>query len=92
VNLIIERNGHVRGIYGEALNLAALGTPQISRASHVEPDDSGRWLADLSPVGGPVLGPFSKRSEALEAEVKWLESFWLTPQVQKTESTGDVEV
>lgn len=26
------------------------------------------WWADLTPCGGPVLGPFAKRSEALAAE------------------------
>ncbi len=31
------------------------------------------WWADLLPVNGPVLGPFSTRSEALEAELRWLE-------------------
>jgi hypothetical protein len=77
VNLIIEKNGLVRGIYGEEIALDALGRSRISRASHVEPDDQGRWLADLSPVGGPVLGPFVKRGEALEAEVAWLEANWL---------------
>jgi hypothetical protein len=77
VNLIIEPDGQVRGIYGEEIDLAALGTPKISRASHVEPDAHGRWLADLSPVGGPVLGPFDRRSEALAAEVGWLEEKWL---------------
>ena len=59
------------------IDLAALGAPRITRASHVEPDESGRWLADLAPVGGPVLGPFERRSEALEAEVAWLEANWL---------------
>ena len=34
---------------------------------------------DLRPVDGPVLGPFDRRSEALEAEVAWLEAHWLTP-------------
>jgi hypothetical protein len=77
MNLIIEKDGKVRGIYGEAIDLATLGTPRINRASHVEPDEQGRWLADLSPVGGPVLGPFDKRSDALEAEVAWLEQNWL---------------
>ena len=33
--------------------------------------------ADLSPVGGPMLGPFSKRSQALNAEQDWLNSHWL---------------
>lgn len=77
MNLIIETNGLVRRIYGEEIALDALGPPRISRASHVEPDASGRWLADLSPVGGPMLGPFDQRSEALEAEVAWLEENWL---------------
>lgn len=32
---------------------------------------------DLSPVGGPRLGPFVLRSVALQAEVEWLEGNWL---------------
>jgi len=78
MNLIIEADGQVWGIYGEEIALDALGPPRITRASHVEPDANGRWLADMAPVGGPVLGPFVLRSEALEAEVAWLESNWLT--------------
>lgn len=77
MNLIIEKEGQVRGIYGEEIVLDALGPLAITRASHVEPDSSGRWMADLSPVGGPILGPYEKRSEALEAEVGWLEENWL---------------
>ncbi len=37
----------------------------------------GRWHADLSPVGGPVLGPFGQRSAALAAETSWLDEHWL---------------
>jgi hypothetical protein len=77
MQLVIGRDGSVRGIYGEVIDLATLGTPAITRASHVEPNESGRWLADLSPVEGPVLGPFDSRSEALAAEVAWLEVNWL---------------
>ena len=33
--------------------------------------------ADLSPVGGPLLGPFERRSDAVQAEVYWLETNWL---------------
>ena len=62
-----------------ATHLAALGPARIGRASHVEPDSQGRWIADLSPVGGPTLGPFDRRSETLETEVYWLEENWLTP-------------
>jgi hypothetical protein len=77
VQLVIDRHGQVRCLYSEALDLAALGVLAIQRASHVEPNDQGQWLADLSPVGGPCLGPFDKRSEALAAEQLWLEQHWL---------------
>lgn len=79
MQLIVEPNGNVRCIYDEELDLTVLGTVAITRASHVEPAPGGGWCADLSPVGGPVLGPFVKRSEALAAEVAWLESHWLLP-------------
>ncbi len=59
------------------VDLAALGSPAISRASHVEPDQQGRWWADMAPVGGDVLGPFGTRSEALISEQAWLETHWL---------------
>ena len=77
MQLIIEPGGAVRCIYSEAINLFALGSPAISRASNVEPDEQGRWLADLSPIHGPTLGPFRHRSEALAAEQAWLETNWL---------------
>jgi len=77
VNLVIEKNAKVRGVYGEVIDLTTLGPLKIERASHVEPDERGRWLADLSPVGGPVLGPFDKRSKAVAAEVAWLEENWI---------------
>jgi hypothetical protein len=79
MQLIIKPGGAVRCVYGEAIDLAALGSPAIVRASHVEPDQHGRWWADLSPVGGGVLGPFLNRSAAMAAEQLWLESHWLTP-------------
>ena len=72
MELIVGGDGNARCIYGEELNLAALGEIQIRRASHVEPDQSGQWWADLSPVGGPNMGPFTHRSLALEAEITWL--------------------
>ena len=30
------------------------------------------WWADMQPVRGPVLGPFTTREDALEAELIWL--------------------
>ena len=77
MQLVIEPGGVVRCIYSEFIDLAALGNPVISRASHVEPDQHGRWWADMSPMNGPRLGPFPNRSEALAAELAWLEVNWL---------------
>lgn len=79
MQLIVQPDGALRCIYGEAIDLHTLGHPSVSRASHVEPDQHGRWLADLSPVGGPCLGPFDARSQALAAESRWLEAHWLIP-------------
>lgn len=62
----------VRFIYSDDLrSLMAQGQATTRRASHVEPEGS-KWVADLSPVNGPKLGPFDTRAEALKAEVAWL--------------------
>lgn len=82
MQLVITPGGMVRCIYDEAITPSSLGLPVIRRASHVEPDESGQWRADLSPVGGPLLGPFALRSDALAAELLWLESHWLAPSPQ----------
>jgi hypothetical protein len=31
-----------------------------------------KWQSNLHPVGGPVLGNFSKRQDAIDAEIAWL--------------------
>lgn len=74
MTLVIAPDGSARTLYSETIDLAALGTLAITRASSVEPGADGRWTADLGPVRGPVLGPFRRRSEALAAEVAWLEA------------------
>jgi hypothetical protein len=79
MQLVVEQGGTIRCIYSEEIDLAALGTPAIQRASHVEPNEAGQWTADLSPVGGPTLTAFPTRSQALAAELRWLEEHWLTP-------------
>ncbi len=73
MNLIVNPNGTIKCLYDEALDLARIGPLTIARASHVEPDAAGQWMADLSPANGPVLGPFRTRTEALHAERIWLE-------------------
>ena len=77
MQLIIASNGTIRCLYGETIDLSMLGRLQIQRGSHVEPDAQGRWQADLAPVGGPVLGPFVRRSQALKAESQWLTRYWV---------------
>ena len=79
MQLIISPDGRVRCVYTETIDLAELGRLTISRGSHVEPDEEGRWFADLAPVGGPQLGPFPHRSDALIAEAAWLDAHWLSP-------------
>ena len=75
--LLIDPAGGVRCVYDEAIDLAVLGPLTIRRGSHVEPLPDGRWTADLTPVDGPVLGPFPTRSAALAAELAWLQRYWL---------------
>ena len=72
MQLVVDAAGNVRCIYDEELDLRKLGQVQITRASHVEPDADGFWWADMGPVDGPVLGPYSSRSAALAAERQWL--------------------
>lgn len=72
--LVFGVDGGMSTIYSDdtAELLRQLGDVETMRASHVEPDGAGGWTADMAPVGGPVLGPFSTRAAALSAEVAWL--------------------
>lgn len=77
MQIVIDKDGSCRCLYGEAIDLRALGRLSIERASYVEPTADGQWMADLAPVGGPLLGPFPSRSDGLTAERRWLEQHWL---------------
>ena len=104
--VIVGKDGTIRAVYSPvtAKLAQAFGTPEVRRASHVEPTaeltrtaayvwvsnhcpqpDQGRlsgpelrmllpegWWADMTPVGGPVLGPYDTREEALDDEKTWL--------------------
>ena len=79
MELVVQPDGAVRCIYDEAIDLSALGRVRIRRGSQVEPDEDGRWFADLAASGGPRLGPFDRRSDASAAESRWLSDNWLVP-------------
>jgi hypothetical protein len=73
VTVNIQADGTVEFVYTDALQpLVASGAATVRRVSHVEPDGQGGWTADMSPVGGPVLGPFVLREAALQIERMWL--------------------
>jgi hypothetical protein len=80
MQLLIDRQGQAFCVYDEMIDLTALGQVSIRRGSHVNPDNDSKWWADLSPVQGPMLGPFHRRTEALAAEREWLETHWLPAQ------------
>ena len=72
--VFVGPDGLLRFVYqDELIELLRLGQHLIERASHVEPSPLG-WTADLTPVGGPVLGPFARRDQAIAEEVNWLDS------------------
>ena len=71
--LVIRSDGTLVFIYNDDLReIMSLGDTKIARASHVEPSPEGKWIADLTPVGGSVFGPFETRREALQYEAEWL--------------------
>lgn len=75
----------------ELAELLDIGESITFRASHVEPAGGGVWTADMTPIlstipedmrseatiafGGPLLGPFRFRKDALDAEVAWISKF-----------------
>jgi hypothetical protein len=67
-------DGTAQAIYSEEIDLKELGKVKYSRASHVEPNEQGEWIADLTPIQGPMLGPFKLRSETIKSEILWLEN------------------
>ena len=78
MDLVIRPDGTMHCVYDETIDLTRFGRLAISRGSHVEPDSTGQWCADLAPVSGPKLRPFTRRCDALTAEREWLEQHWLT--------------
>ena len=69
---------------------AISGLPQFRSQSPFRSRPNGRWFADLSPVGGPVLGPFHQRTQALRAEYAWLETNWIVAETENDHYQGDL--
>lgn len=73
LTVLISPTGSLQFVWDDKLQpLIDIGRASIERVSHVEPTSAGQWSADLSPIAGPVLGPFRRRGEALAAEREWL--------------------
>lgn len=72
--ILFAPDGSARFVHDDdvAEVMAEVGALTVRRASHVEPDGEGKWYADLSPVGGPMLAGFDRRGQALAAEHAWL--------------------
>lgn len=76
--ITIDQTGDIKFLWDDNLaDLLELGKPEVLRASYVEPTPDGQWTADLSPIGGPTLGPYKLRSEALAAETAWIKAYHL---------------
>lgn len=79
VTLVIEPDGdRLITTYTEEINLNEVGhVRSIKRASQVEPGSDNLWYADMAPLGGPKIGPFERRSDALAMELAWLAA-WMS--------------
>jgi hypothetical protein len=75
----ISPTGATRCLYTEMIDLGAIGKPDIVRASNVEPDATGQWFAHI--INGPILGPYPNRSNALRAEIEYIETYILSGEI-----------
>lgn len=76
IEVTVLADGDLLFLWDDRLQpLLDVGSAVIRRVGRVEPAKT-EWVADLSPVRGPVLGPFRLRDEALQAEREWLARHW----------------
>jgi len=87
--VIVNPNGTLRFLVSDRTEQAfsEASVLEIHRVSHVDvfedldpkaktkaaPGSPTSWYADMSPVNGPVLGPFRSRKRALQEERYYLE-------------------
>lgn len=85
IEIVIHVDGTIQMVHDDdAAGLFKGETVTTFRASHVEPNPSGAgWIADMRTVGGPVLGPFERRDEALNEEVRILTAMMTEGKVEQ---------
>lgn len=84
--ILIGPDGMLSFVYDDQLQpLMEAGNRSVKRASRVEPTREGEWMVDLDLVGGPQLGPFRLRGEAIQAEMDWLKSRLMNPAMGEAE-------
>jgi len=84
---ILIKDGKVTSLYKDGNSHQLLeklgGRENIRRASFVEAPEEElngiEFTVDLRPSGGPVITGFKSYSEAVEAEVEWLNENTLNP-------------
>lgn len=76
---LVIKGGSIHAIYDDALvPLMDDASVTTRRASHVEPEWDGRgWMADMSPVDGPLMNGFKTREAALSAERYYLDQYYM---------------
>ena len=78
VTFVVNNEGLTSTIYDEKVenfDFEAIGEYRIARAGRVEPDANNNFYVDLSIVDptAPQLGPFRTKTEAVAAEVAYIE-------------------
>lgn len=71
IKLQITSAGGIAMLHDDAIDLREFGKPEISRASHVEPDSSGLWYVQSAKTGEIIKSGFDTRAEALAFEKEY---------------------
>ena len=89
IRIKVNTEGEITFIYRDDLRgLLREGEASIRRVSNVEPDENGDWIASMS--DGTTIGPFTLRTDALNAEVAYLEKkmFSSPERTEKDDESG----
>lgn len=70
MRILINRDGTLKMIYTDSVDVRDMGDSEITRVGRVEPTEECMWRVD---VRGEEVGRYSLREEALRAEVARVE-------------------